>query len=443
MRRFFLLFFCVFLLALPVTAQTINPDYGIRNISSVFENNNTQLRLQFTVSYTGSTASPPTELTVLSVNTGNVVAQQTITTLNPNATESISLLIPVSDLGSGLQSFRINLSSESGELLAVSPISVNIPAQAGTDGSTPEIPDGGETGVPEGQGNPLVLSLFGFSIDLNDPANWLAIGGILLALLLFVVVIFVLLRMIFRRGTPAFAHWQPPYATSPMLNPNSQAARQQGWQLHAQNDQAPPPYTSEGATHIRKILTGLDGKNLENWHITAMRMSQYDQYGRVARSQALISNGLVRRLDRAARSSEGEKLDKTINKISPISKALVNALSRKINQRSAMLPVALDMRLQGKHGEVRILFELFSVQNGQWGLLDRWEPDMVVVSKSIEESFTYSLYGMRPDETYKTYLQRLQSDLTRLLVEMVNKSPGANAAAKEDTGQQKAQKAES
>src|SRR5690606_8147483 len=142
---------------------------------------------------------------------------------------------------------------------------------------------------------------------------------------------------------------------------------------------------------------------------------------------------------KAARSSEGETLEATIRKIRPISKALVNALKRRTNPRSAMLPVAVDLRLQGTHGEVRILFELFTAQGGRWQLLDRWEPDMIVVSKAIEESFTYSLYGMRPGETYKTYLVRLQNDLTRTLVEMVNKSPGAKAAAKEDTGQQKAQ----
>lgn len=439
MRRLLVLLVCFLLVVVPVAAQIINPDYAIRAVNSAFESDNTTLRLDFTVTYTGSETVPPLVVTVVSVNTGSELVEESIDSLSPNSPREMTLRIPANTLQSGSQPLAITLRDTEGRTLAVARISVNVPVQPG--GAASPAPDANGADSPGDPGrNPLVLRLFGFTIDLADPTNLLALGGIALALLLLLLVLFLGLRMLFRGGKASFTPWQPPYASSPLLNPNSQAARQQGWQLHAQNDQAPPAPTSDGATHIRKLLTGLDGKNLENWHITALRINQYDQYGRVARSQFVASGGLVRRLDRAARSSEGDTLEATIRKIRPISKTLVKALGRRINPRSAMLPVAVDLRLQGIHGEVRILFELFTAQGGQWQLLDRWEPDMIVVSKAIEESFTYSLYGMRPGETYKTYLARLQNDLTRTLVEMVNKSPGARAAAKEDTGQQKAQK---
>jgi hypothetical protein len=79
----------------------------------------------------------------------------------------------------------------------------------------------------------------------------------------------------------------------------------------------------------------------------------------------------------------------------------------------------MDVRLQGKHGEVRILFELYECQNGQPSKLDFWEPEMTVMGKIIHENYTYTLYGQSGGETFREYRKRLPDDIMHALVDML------------------------
>jgi len=114
---------------------------------------------------------------------------------------------------------------------------------------------------------------------------------------------------------------------------------------------------------------------------------------------------------------------KAAKAVRPIARTLTQAVLKKSNKQSATLPVALDIRLTGMHGEVRILFELYGCNGGMWQEIDHWEPEMRVVNGSIDENFTYTLLGQFPAETHKQYQQRLASDLTNLLTTMVQAPP--------------------
>lgn len=435
MRALKLLLTLLLLLAgFPATAQEGGPVYVIRNISTALVSDNAELRLQFNVINLGSDAAQGTTAAVLDTLASREIVQQSVPPQQSNDLETITFTIPVSELQPGSQSLRIRLSDSAGNELADSRITVNVP---GTGAPAPD------TGTPTTPGTtPPETTTPGFMIydirvDLTNPLHVLALVGFGIAALLFLFLILFALWLLLRRS-PQFPPWQPPYATTPNLNPNSQAARRQGWQFHAQNDLPPPAPQQEGATHVRKLLTGLDGANLQNWRITGLRLSQYDQYGRVARSQVIAASGLARRLNRAAHRGSARSTEQTIRQMRPIARVLVNQFRRRVLARSAMLPLALDVRFQGAHGEVQVWFELFMVQGGQWQMIDHWEAETNATGKLIVENFTYTLHGMRPDETMKTFPQRLQGDITRLLVEMANKRPTTAQEVKEDTAQQKA-----
>jgi hypothetical protein len=167
----------------------------------------------------------------------------------------------------------------------------------------------------------------------------------------------------------------------------------------------------------------MDGMNLSGWRIIAMRMSQYDMYGRVARSQILASQGVVKRLDRIARKSPYTEAERIRKQVRPLARALARQFKKKINQRNAMLPIALDIRMQGTHGEVRIVFELCQCQKTQWQVLDQWEPEMTVLSKAIHDSYTYTIFGQTAGETLREFRQRIDLDIARVLVELVTARP--------------------
>jgi hypothetical protein len=106
-----------------------------------------------------------------------------------------------------------------------------------------------------------------------------------------------------------------------------------------------------------------------------------------------------------------------------VANALVKEFGKRLNQRNSMLPVALDIRFHGTHGEVRIVFELYQCQYGQWKKLDGWEPEMTVVGKTIYESYTYNLHGLSPGESLKDFRRRLADNLAAVLTEMIKGTP--------------------
>jgi hypothetical protein len=427
MRGLILLFFIAFTLSWPAAAQQAGADYAISNIRLPrFAPDNSQVFIEFDIVNFGSAATVPATILLVNVNTGQELARETLPPLEAESSTSITLSFQSSLLAAGTpESLRISVGidevePESSATIANNQARVNVTVPgAGTNApnnpeSTPEA-----TFEPSPISTPAdTIPIFGIQIDTSDPATLAILAGIIGAALILLLIIIVILRLIFQRP-PAFGAWQPPYANVPWLDPNTTQGRRQGWQQYAQNDFSPFAPPTEGATYVRKLLTGLDGEKLGNWRVMGLRISQYDQYGRVARSQIILSKRQSRRVDGIAKRAQKLNADQLGRKLRPVARSLANQLRKKVSARSAMLPLALDVRFQGVHGEVHIFFELYMAQQGHWRQVDRWEPEMTVTDRIIRESFTYTLFGQHPGESMKDFPRRLQDDLVNILVEMI------------------------
>ncbi len=263
----------------------------------------------------------------------------------------------------------------------------------------------------------FTIPVLDVEIDTSDPQDMRLLAGIIMSALFMLLIVYTILRLLFRRY-PRFGNWQPPYATMPPLDPNSTFGRRQMWQQHAQNNIVPAP-CQMGSVHARKMLQGMDNLYLSGWKVMSIRMTQYDMYGRVARSETLANGGAVNRLNRAVRRAHRISPEKLPRRVRPIARSLARSFRKKLSKRSARLPVALDIRIRGKHGEVRIVFELFECRSGQPYLLDSWEPEMTVLGKAIYESYTYTIYGQSGGESYQEYRKRLPDEIERALVDLL------------------------
>lgn len=414
MLRALLLTVLALLLAWPTAAQPDTPDYAVRLIRGRFTEDNRQAIVEFEVQNLGVAATVPATARLVVIATGQEVAAATVPPLA--ATEIRTVSLPFSTAGfepSSVESLRAAVGINEIEAAGsediqnnYAQISLTFPATIPPE-ATPEATPADET----------ARLLERLRLNPSDPAQMAVIVGLVGALLVLLLIAWVILRLLFRRP-PDFSNWQPAYGSLFPLDPSSTAGRRQQWQALAQNN-ALPPIGSEGSIHACKRLFGIQGAYLSGWHITAIRASQYDLYGRISRSQILAPRGLVRRLDAVARQKDRLTSEQIERRLRPVARGLAGRLRRRLNNRNAMLPIALDLRFQGRHGEVRILFELYQCQYRQWNLLDQWEPEMTISGKSINEAYTYTFYGQRPGETLKTFTQRLQDDLVRTLAEMV------------------------
>lgn len=252
----------------------------------------------------------------------------------------------------------------------------------------------------------------------QDVALFVGIGGALIVMLWLVSV---LLRLLFRRP-PSFGLQQPPYASMPPLHPQSISGIRQAWQQVAQNNAITVAPTQGAATAVKRLI-GSDGQYLSGWRITALRLSQYDQYGRIGRSQLIPSRKIVRQIDRMTRKSQQLDPKRLARRTRPIGRKLARQFVKRVTKRSAMLPIALDVRLIGTHGEVNIVFEVYGCQNRAWSLLDQWLPEMTVTTKTIYESYTYTLYGQSGSESFRDFKRRLPDDLARALALLIEARP--------------------
>jgi len=163
----------------------------------------------------------------------------------------------------------------------------------------------------------------------------------------------------------------------------------------------------------------MDGSYLSGWEVKALRLTQYDLYGRVSRSQVLASRRMINKLDRLSRRADRLNNKQIARQVRPIAKRLAKQFKKNITKRSAMLAIALDLRLEGSHGEVRIMFELYDCPNGRMNRLDYWEPEMTVLGKTIHESYTYTIFGQYGGETYRQFRKRLPKDVEQMLAEFL------------------------
>jgi hypothetical protein len=301
-------------------------------------------------------------------------------------------------------------------------INVDIPDYVTTGGEQPT-QSGGNTSQPvddntDGDSSIITIPLIDAEIDLTNRDDLLLTAGILACGAIILWLFLSIIRTLFRRF-PKFGNWQPPYATVPPMDPNSTFGRRQLWQPHAQNNTVTLPCV-EGQIYPRKLLLGMDGFHLSGWKIKALRMTQYDTYGRVSRSEVLAASGDIRRLNYLARKSPDWDETKIHKKLRRVSKRLAKRMNKKILKRGAQLPIAVDVRLEGRHGEVRIVFELYQCQYGHPQQLDNWEPETVGNLSTMYESYTYTINGQNGNETTKMFRKRLPMDVENTLVGMFN-----------------------
>lgn len=429
MFRLICLVVIVCVISLPAMAQG-NPDYAIRNIRSRFSDDNQQVEVRFEVWNIGADASATATATLNVIATGQQVATDVVAPLRAQEIVTVTLTFPTSLFAPGtVESFRAAVGVDEVEAQGsadignnFAQISITFPAslsEATPDAATPAPQP---NAVTDENALSKFLNTLNIQINWDDPAQVALVAGVSGAALILLLIILLVVRTITQRA-PDFANWQPPYLNMPMLDPNTLAGRRQQWQFHAQNSSLPLS-GSEGAFHIRKLPTDVTGQQyLGGWHVVGLRLSQYDQYGRISRSQVFASQRAVRRMNQVIRRRERLSREQMLRRLQPVAKHMTRRFHRKLSERTVMLPIALDARLRGRHGDVQIRFELYQFMQRYWTLIDQWQPEMVVTSKIIYESAAYTLYGQRPAESPKDFRARLPAEAAQLLVEMIAPAP--------------------
>ena len=417
-----------------VVAQTSLRDYAVE-VSQPTRAADGRITIVVNVINRGGDGVTPTFVRVYDTESETIISQGELPPLPPGRSQSLQFTLNPADYAPRTRlSLRVEAGLDPFEIKGT-PIAENniqfldLPLVDGFQLSSTSAPtttsqSGAEATLEVGTAPPLMetttegirLNLLGNTYDFSQQ-DLLIAGLVALGVLLALWVLSVLFRLLTRRP-PTFPLWQAPYATVPMLDPNSVEGRRQAWQLHAQNGLILAA-NRDGALHPVKQLIGTDGQSLANWQVTAMRMSQYDNYGRVARSQVIARPALVKQFNRLLKrrfKADDAALQRQVIKIA---RPLVRQVMRNVSNKNAFLPIAFDIRWSGKHGEVRILFELYQFQSGAWYRIDQWEPMMAIASRTLQENYTFTIHGMAANENLRSYATRLQEDLAWLLMETV------------------------
>lgn len=397
--------------------------YVIRDLGNRVANG--QVEVLFTVRNPGEAVTVD-ETVRLFAGSGALLGEQTVKPLAAGQSRQLSISVPLSAFPAGSSEIvyvviGLDQLPPANQRDGISNITIFVPAESAAESSAASPPD--KANVLRFPG--------GFTLDLSDPTNVALVAGGFVVIVVLLWVLTVIARLLFVRPATLPA-WQPPYVITPLIDPNSTNGRRQLWQQHAQSDALPTP-CAPGSYMVRKLLIGSSGVKLAGWHVSGLRISQYDRYGRVARSQTVMPKRAVKALDRAVRKSPTLDWERAQRAVRPAARALTAALGKKANKQNAQLPVALDIRFVGMHGEVGIMFELYGCTSGAWQEIDHWEPEMRVVNGSIHENFTYTLLGQYPEEPRKQFLRRLEHELTLLLAALVQAPPPPPAA--EDTAE--------
>ncbi len=429
MPRKFVLLITLLLLIAPAWAQEDDPpDYRVKILGYKISEDDESLIIRFGVYNTGGNAESASIVQLRDISSSEEIARTRVRALDGDgdSQSDLELRVDVREFEPGSQhTLEIvvgigDIEPEDSDTILNNIDSINV-----------EIPEYEE--VPNAQqANDGVFSvpLLDIEVDTTDTIQMLILAGIMITGLVMLILLVVILRLVFS-GQPSFGNWQPSYATIPPLDPNSTYGRRQLWQQHAQNNVVPMP-CRPGSYHARKILMGMDGRYLSGWRVIAMRMTQYDMYGRVSRTQILAPSKLVARLNRVIRRSNQLNEEQLRKRVRPVAKGLIRSFKKKLIRRSMMLPVALDIRLEGRHGDVRIMFDLHECQNDQPVQLDYWEPEMMVVGKRINESYTFTIFGQRTGEGVSAFHNRLTVDIESVLADFLRTAVTTTTATPEE-----------
>jgi hypothetical protein len=387
-----------------------NRDYAILDITYEVSADQAQLILHVTVQNLGAAATTPSEIvTRIAGDPNRELSRGVVEPLAAGATQIIPVVLSANDFPvDGTQSIEVSVGLDAYEL-PNTPIAENNIRSIDITIATVAAEN-----ITLFDFNGEEFIVFGYVFSRSDAALYLA-GFTVVVIVLWLIS--VVLRLIFRRP-PRFGTWQPPYGMMPMYDQNTVEGRRQAWQTHAQNSLLLAAPT-DGNLHPVKMLIGTDGGNLRNWKISAMRLSQYDTYGRIARSQAVADKQWVKRFNNLLKKRYGQSEAKVQKMLRPIARGLVQQFRKHVNKKNGFLPIALDIRMEGKHGEVRIVFELYQCQGRAWYRLDQWEPTMMIVAQTMQENFTFTIHGRMTHEKMNEFYDRLRDDLSWLLLEMV------------------------
>lgn len=386
-------------------------DYAVLSPTVTLSTDQENFTVQFIVRNAGTSASRDTTIRIINMLDNSVMSEDVLTPIANGGSVTVQVPFNTRNFDPGQLPIEIQVGIDDEEPLDsaigannVARISVTIPELA----PLPQTPGGAPQTT--GQGVQLGGTLI--------PYETIVLAGFaFIAVLIVLWVLSIILRAIFRKPAE-FANWQPSYAYAPLTDPNSKEGRRQAWQQHAQNSiiLAAP---TQNALHCIKVLSATDGEILANWKVTGVRISQYDNYGRVSRSQVIAGGRWLGRLNTLIRRRARMKPERVEKQIKALATQLIQQFRRNINEKSAFLPVALDLRFEGRHGEVRIVFELYQAQAGLWYRLDQWEPAMAVTTPKIQESYTFTIHGKGAGEKLKDYTSRLADDAAWLLNELV------------------------
>jgi hypothetical protein len=405
---------------LPAFAQTELRDYAITNITHQFFLEEGILQIEVEILNNGDAASSETEVIFNLLSDGNrELERETIPPLIAGGSVKVTGRFPIAIFEEGSEhTIEISVGLD-----RLEPRNTPI-AEDNVQTLTVTIPEPSIVAAPvifaiEGE----TFIVLGESYEKTEIVIALA-ASVGVVLLLWIIT--VLVRLLFRRP-PRFAPWQPPYGLMPMYDQNTIEGRRWAWQQHAQNSLllAPP---NEGNIHPIKLLTSADGSSLNHWKITAMRLSQYDTYGRIARTQLIAHKKEIGRLNAVLKNRAKLNELKLQKALRPIAEALAGQFCKNLSNKNAFLPVSFDIRWEGKHGEVKIFFELYQCSQNAWYRIDQWEPMMQVLAQKMQENFTFTIHGKATPEKMKEFRERLRDDLIWLLMESfrVEQAPAVN-----------------
>ena len=410
-----------------VSAQDDNlpPDYRVSTTTDPIEITDDEVIVTVTIFNSGADSTVQTVAELSDIRAGSVLATQDIPPLTSGQSLPITLrfnwagFTPETNLTLWVTVDSDNLNGETNSTLfnnnTTLPLITFPSAEPDSTEGLQEV-DGTESTI-------ITVPVIDTQIDTGDRDQMVVVLAILALVVIMTIILLLIVRVLTRRR-PTFGNWHPPYATMPPMDPNSSYGRRQLWQQHAQNNTVPST-SVDGSVHARKLLLGMDGYYLSGWKISALRLTQYDMYGRVARSEVLATSRQIKGLNRVARKIENLTEEQITRRVRWIARQLAKELKDKIRKRSAVLAIALDVRLEGVHGEVRIIFELYQYGNQRFQQIDQWEPEMQVTSRTIYEAYTYTLYGQTGAETYKEFRGRLVDDIVGALTVMfMSQVPG-------------------
>ena len=417
---------CLFFIAGAGAAQAQPRDYSISLPRVHYSADGASAVITFTVRNQGGDAVDASQIIIAENQSGRVEFREPLPALAAGQEQPFSLELPLTLLPEDDLFFKVEAGIDQYEL-AGSPIARNNTQLFRLNKADASASTGTAPNLPAAPTYDLFIPVL--NLGLNVRADGLQVNDrlitgrdLLLAAGLAVVALFCLwllsliLRLIFRRP-PKFEPWQPPYAVNTWYDPNSAIGRRQGWQFHAQNSTISVPRVLNQVTVTKRLLDRQDTA-LGSWRIKALRTVQYDIYGRINRSEVIMPQTINRQLNRIARRAPSLDNPALRKAIAPIAKRLSKYALAAVEKQNLMLPLALDIRLEGDVADVRILFELYQCRDDTWHLIDSWEPELGQIGARVPEQLTFTLNGQLPGESNREFKARLQEDVAQLLASL-------------------------